>query len=41
MPDILRFGYALTPDRCLNGHLRNINIWNSPLTAAQCVAASS
>ncbi len=41
MPDILRFGYALTPDRCLNGHLRNINIWNSPLTDAQCVAASS
>ncbi|MGS3183030.1 hypothetical protein ACB288_04690 [Aeromonas taiwanensis] len=39
--DLLRFGYALTPDRCLNGHLRNINIWNSPLTDAQCVAASS
>ncbi|MDH0358023.1 LamG domain-containing protein [Aeromonas caviae] len=41
MPDVLRLGYALTPDRCLNGHLRNINIWNSPLTDAQCVAASS
>ena len=41
MPDLLMFGCALTPNRCLNGHLRNINIWNSPLTDAQCVAASS
>lgn len=41
MPDLLRLGHSLTPDRCLNGHLRNINIWNSPLTDAQCVAASS
>ena len=40
-PDLLRLGYAINPDRCLNGHLRNINIWNSPLTDAQCVAASS
>lgn len=40
MPDLLRFGYA-SPNTCLNGHLRNINIWNSPLTDAQCVAASS
>lgn len=39
MPDLLRFGYAA--GLCLNGHLRNINIWNSPLTDAQCVAASS
>lgn len=39
--DILRLGYSQTPDRCLNGHLRNINVWNSPLTDAQCVAASS
>lgn len=41
MPDLLRLGHSQTPDRCLNGHLRNINIWNSPLTDAQCVAASS
>lgn len=41
MPDLLRFGYATVPGLCLNGHLRNINIWNSPLTDAQCVAASS
>lgn len=41
MPDLLRLGYSQTPDRCLNGHLRNINIWNSPLTDTQCVAASS
>ncbi|MGU5713972.1 phage head spike fiber domain-containing protein [Aeromonas taiwanensis] len=39
--DILRLGYASSPDQCVNGHLRNINIWNSPLTDAQCVAASS
>lgn len=39
--DMLRLGYASSPDQCLNGHLRNINIWNSPLTDAQCVAASS
>ncbi|AVP94630.1 phage head spike fiber domain-containing protein [Aeromonas rivipollensis] len=38
--DMLRLGYASSPDQCLNGHLRNINIWNSPLTDAQCVAAS-
>lgn len=37
--DLLRLGYAT--GQCLNGHLRNINIWNSPLTDAQCVAASS
>lgn len=41
MPDLLQLGYAATPDQCLNGHLRNINIWNSPLTDTQCVAASS
>ncbi|QQQ14412.1 hypothetical protein JJL53_04545 [Aeromonas media] len=41
MPDLLRFGYAIVPGLCLNGHLRNINIWNSPLTDAQCQAASS
>lgn len=41
VPDLLRFGYAGAPDQCLNGHLRNINIWNTPLTDAQCVAASS
>ncbi|NAZ60480.1 phage head spike fiber domain-containing protein [Aeromonas caviae] len=41
LPDVLRLGYITTPDRCLNGHLRNINIWNAPLTDAQCVAASS
>lgn len=39
MPDLLRLGYAT--GQCLNGHLRNVNIWNSPLTDAQCVAASS
>lgn len=39
--DILRLGYASSPDQCLNGHLRNLNIWNTPLTDAQCVAASS
>ena len=39
--DLLRLGYSLTPGRCLNGHLRNINVWNAPLTDAQCVAASS
>ena len=37
---LLRLGYGST-NTCLNGHLRNINIWNSPLTDAQCVAASS
>jgi hypothetical protein len=41
MPDLLRLGYNSTPDRCLNGHLRSINIWNSPLTDIQCQAASS
>ncbi|MCR3891488.1 LamG domain-containing protein [Aeromonas caviae] len=41
VPDLLRLGYASTPDQCLNGHLRNLNIWNSPLTDAQCVVASS
>lgn len=41
MPDVLRLGYMLSPGNCLNGHLRNLNIWNSPLTDAQCVAASS
>ncbi|MBA8783821.1 MULTISPECIES: LamG-like jellyroll fold domain-containing protein [Aeromonas] len=41
MPDVLRLGYITTPDRCLNGHLRNINIWNSSLTDIQCQAASS
>lgn len=39
--DLLRFGYSSGSGGCLNGHLRNINIWNSPLTDAQCVAASS
>lgn len=39
--DLLRFGYSAAPGLCLNGHLRIINIWNSPLTDAQCVAASS
>ncbi|WP_368203144.1 hypothetical protein [Aeromonas sp. R5-1] len=41
MPVLLRLGYAITPDSCLNGHLRNINIWNSSLTDIQCQAASS
>lgn len=41
VPDLLRLGYSQTPDRCLNGHLRNINIWNAALTDTQCVAASS
>jgi len=39
--DMLRLGYSSSAGGCLNGHLRNINIWNSPLTDAQCVAASS
>ena len=39
MPDLLRLGYI--PGQYMNGHLRNINIWNAPLTDAQCVAASS
>lgn len=39
--DMLRLGYSQTPDRCLNGHLRNLNIWNAALTDTQCVAASS
>ena len=41
LPDVLRLGYILTPDRCLNGHLRSITIWNAPLTDIQCQAASS
>lgn len=41
LPDVLRLGYLLTPDRCLNGHLHAINIWNTPLTDSQCQAASS
>lgn len=41
LPDVLRLGYLLTPDRCLNGHLRSINIWNASLTDIQCQAASS
>lgn len=41
LPDVLRLGYIITPERCLNGHLRNINIWNSSLTDIQCQAASS
>ena len=41
LPDVLRLGYITTPDRCLNGHLRSINIWNSSLTDIQCQAASS
>jgi len=41
LPDLLRLGYSHTQNYVLNGHLRNINIWNSPLTDAQCVAASS
>lgn len=41
LPDVLRLGYLLTPDRCLNGHLRSLNIWNSSLTDIQCQAASS
>ena len=41
LPDLLRLGYSSSPGQCLNGHLRNINIWNTPLTDAQCVAASS
>lgn len=39
--DVLRLGYSLTPDRCLNGHLRSIDIWNDALPDAQCQAASS
>lgn len=39
--DMLRLGYSSSAGGCLNGHLRNINIWNSPLTDTQCVAASS
>ena len=39
--DMLRLGYSQTPDRCLNGHLRNINVWNSSLTDIQCQAATS
>ncbi|MGS3182634.1 LamG-like jellyroll fold domain-containing protein [Aeromonas taiwanensis] len=39
--DMLRLGYSSSTGGCLNGHLRNINIWNSPLTDTQCVAASS
>ncbi|MCH7369907.1 LamG domain-containing protein [Aeromonas sp. MR16] len=41
LPLLLAIGVSSTPNRTLNGHLRNINIWNSPLTDAQCVAASS
>jgi len=41
LPDVLRLGYLLTPDRCLNGHLRSLNIWNASLTDIQCQAASS
>lgn len=40
-PDVLRIGYLPTPDRCLNGHLRSLNIWNASLTDIQCQAASS
>ena len=39
--DMLRLGYASSPDQCLNGHLRIIDIWNAALTDTQCVAASS
>ncbi|WP_429075610.1 phage head spike fiber domain-containing protein [Aeromonas veronii] len=39
--DVLRLGCSLTPDRCLNGHLRSISIWSAPLTDIQCQAASS
>lgn len=39
--DVMRIGYALTPGRTINGHLRSIAIWNTPLTDIQCQAASS
>lgn len=41
MPQLLRIGYASITDRCLNGHLRSIAIWNAPLTDIQCQAASA
>lgn len=41
IPQLLRIGYASITDRCLNGHLRSIDIWNAPLTDIQCQAASS
>lgn len=41
VPDILRLGYITSQDRCLNGHLRSIAIWNAPLTDIQCQAASA
>lgn len=41
LPDVLRLGCWSSTGRRLNGHMRNINIWNSPLTDAQCVAAST
>lgn len=41
MPQLLRIGYTSITDRCLNGHLRSIAIWNAPLTDIQCQAASA
>lgn len=41
LPDVLRLGYTSTPDRCLNGHLRKIDIWNASLPDIQCQAATS
>ncbi|MFQ1632696.1 LamG-like jellyroll fold domain-containing protein [Aeromonas veronii] len=39
--DVMRIGYALTPGSTINGHLRSIAIWNTPLTDIQCQVASS
>ncbi|MCE9967701.1 hypothetical protein LZ620_01530 [Aeromonas salmonicida] len=41
MPDLLRIGHGSIGNRCANGHLRSIDIWNNPLTDIQCQAASS
>lgn len=41
LTDVLRLGNYGSVRRCLNGHLRSITIWNTPLTDIQCQAASS
>ncbi|WP_420938639.1 phage head spike fiber domain-containing protein, partial [Aeromonas veronii] len=41
LPSLFCIGYSPTPSRCANGHLRKIDIWNTPLTDIQCQAASS
>lgn len=41
LTDVLRIGYSGLAARCLNGHLRAVDIWNVALTDVQCQAATS